>query len=411
MINKIKKCRVCGNNNLNSVVDLGMQYLTGRFPKDKDESITLGPLEVVQCESESGCGLVQLNHSYDLEEMYGESYGYRSGLNNGMVKHLRSKVEKILDLGLLLDGDCVLDIGSNDGTTLNAYPSGKYKLIGIDPSSKKFGKFYNDEIDKVPDFFTSEAFKEKYPDIQPKIVTSFSMYYDLEDPVRFASDISTVLDQDGMWIFEQSYLPAMIAANSFDTICHEHLEYYSLHQIKFILDKVDMHICDVEFNNVNGGSFSVSASKKEGRHPQYIELQRLLEEERGFNIHTGEAFRLFNNRVSKEKEKLLDFLQEQKREGKKVCGLGASTKGNVLLQYYGIDSTLIDNIAEVNPDKYGCYTPGSFIPIESQDDILNSNPDYLLVLPWHFRDFFLNMDELKGRKLIFPLPKFEIVNV
>jgi NDP-4-keto-2,6-dideoxyhexose 3-C-methyltransferase len=411
MIDKLRKCRICGNNNLEIVVDLGMQYLTGRFPKDKNENITMGPLELVQCNYDSGCGLVQLNHSYDLNEMYGESYGYRSGLNSGMVKHLQLKVKKILDMELLLDGDCVLDIGSNDGTSLNSYPPNKYRLIGIDPSSKKFQKYYNKGIDRVADFFSSTTFKKKYPDIYPKIITSFSMYYDLEDPVIFASDISSVLDIDGLWIFEQSYLPFMLNSNSFDTICHEHLEYYSLHQIKFILDKVDMHICDVEFNDVNGGSFSITASKMKGKHLEYFDLDKLLENEKNLGIHTGDAFRIFNNKVSIEKEKLIKFLREQKGKGKKVSGLGASTKGNVLLQYYGIDETLVENIAEVNPDKYSCFTPGSLIPIKSQNEVLNSNPDYLLVLPWHFRDFFLNMDELKGQKLIFPLPKFEIVSV
>ena len=412
MIKKITTCRICGNGNLNSVVDLGVQYLTGRFPANKKEKIVSGPLVLVQCEPKSGCGLVQLENSYDNEEMYGEQYGYRSGLNASMVAHLDSKVQKVIRSGWLEDGEYVLDIGSNDGTALNAYPEGRYKLIGIDPSIEQFKDFYREDIKAIPEFFSLDTFRNNCDGIVPKVITSFSMFYDLEDPVEFARDISTILDTSGIWIFEQSYLPSMLNANSFDTICHEHLEYYTLDQIIYILNEVGMHVCEVEFNDINGGSFSIIASLKESEYRiQDKNIKSVVDEEMRIGIQTGVIFEEFNKNVTAEKNKLLDFLHKQKKAGKRVCGLGASTKGNVLLQYYGIGTDHISMIAEVNPDKFGHFTPGTLIPIVPQEEVLATKPDYLLVLPWHFHEFFVNSDDLKGQNLVFPLPNFQIVNV
>lgn len=409
---QITSCRVCGNRKLNPILNLGNQILTGRFPKDPDEEITAGPLSIVQCDLTDGCGLVQLEHSYDLDEMYGESYGYRSGLNKSMVEHLQTKVEDILARGWLLDGDIVLDIGSNDGTTLGHYPEKKFKLIGIDPSAQKFGEYYRSDIIRVPDFFNADNFNTKFPDQKAKIVTSFSMFYDLESPLDFAQDISDILAVDGIWCFEQSYMPSMLAANSFDTICHEHLEYYGLTQVVDILERVGMDVLDVTFNDVNGGSFSVFAGKNGGSHKaNTATIKRVLTEEENADYQSGAPFEEFKKNLEIERQTLMTFLEKARDEGKTVAGLGASTKGNVLLQYYGITTELVSAIAEVNPDKYGCYTPGTSIPIRPQGEVLQENPDYLLVLPWHFRPFFEKLPALQGQKLIFPLPTFEVVTL
>lgn len=408
----IKNCRICGSNELKSIFNLGNQFLTGVFPKSASQIVECGPVELVQCSSPHGCGLVQLRQSYSPDEMYGDNYGYRSGLNPSMKKHLNAKVNKIIDMNLLSPGDLIIDIGSNDATTLKFYPQDRYELVGIDPSGKKFSKYYNDSIILINDFFSSKLFNTKFSNKKAKIITSFSMFYDLEDPLSFVKDIENILSDQGLWIFEQSYLPSMLKQNSFDTICHEHLEFYSLTQINWLLNKSNLKIVDVEFNDVNGGSFSVTAAKINSKINVNSELiNNILKEESLLELNSSKSFDEFIARIDTAKNKLLDFLTTCRAENKTVCGIGASTKGNVLLQYYNIDSSLVKMIGEVNEDKFGTFTPGSLIPIVSEIDMLKSNPDYIIVLPWHFRSFFESLPDLKGRNLIFPLPNFEIVKL
>ncbi len=355
---------------------------------------------------------MQLKQSYDLSEMYGLNYGYRSGLNASMVRHLQSKVSKILASGVLESGDLVIDIGSNDATTLLAYPEDQYQLIGVDPTGIKFASYYPAEITLIAEFFSAEAIAKRLAGKKAKVITSFSMFYDLEDPITFACEIEGALADEGVWILEQSYLPAMLRTNSFDTICHEHLEFYALKQINWIADKAGLKVLDVEFNEINGGSFSVTAAKRNSTRQVNAEwLEKILEDEVALGLDTTRAFDAFKVRVEEARAALTDFLEEAKKSGKTVSGLGASTKGNVLLQYFGINDTLVREIGEVNEDKFGSFTPGTLIPLVPEKQVLASNPDYLLVLPWHFREFFESLPAMKGRSLVFPLPKFEIVKV
>jgi NDP-4-keto-2,6-dideoxyhexose 3-C-methyltransferase len=412
MYKTILNCRICGNEHLDSVMKLGEQALTGVFPRSLSETITTGPVELVKCSSTDGCGLVQLKQSYDISEMYGINYGYRSGLNDSMVRHLHSKVEKVISLDILNPGDLVIDIGSNDATTLRAYPQDRFQLVGIDPTGIKFSDYYPKEIELIVDFFSANVIAKKIPGKKAKVITSFSMFYDLEDPIAFAREIESSLSDDGVWIFEQSYLPAMLRTNSFDTICHEHLEFYALKQINWIADKAGLKVLDVEFNDINGGSFSIIAAKIGSKYvPNHALLNKILEDEKALGLDTTKAFDGFMIRVEKARSDLLHFLIEAKQSGKKVYGLGASTKGNVLLQYFGISIDLICAVGEVNEDKFGAFTPGTLIPIISQQELLNAKPDYLVVLPWHFRNFFEHSPDLKGCKLVFPLPEFQIVTV
>lgn len=393
-------------------MDLGEQALTGVFPHTKDAEVKAGPVELVKCFSNDGCGLVQLRHSYELSEMYGMNYGYRSGLNASMVRHLHSKIEKILRMDILRPDDLVLDIGSNDATTLRAYPQARYQLVGIDPTGVKFASYYPLGVELIADFFSADAVATRFLGKKAKVITSFSMFYDLEDPVAFAREIEKTLEDEGIWVFEQSYLPAMLRTNSFDTICHEHLEFYALKQIDWIVERAGLKLLDVEFNDINGGSFSITAAKQSsGRKQNSDLLAKILAEETALGLEELCVFNDFKKRVEKCRSELLDFLVDAKDSGKRVCGLGASTKGNVLLQYYGIDETLLEAIGEVNEDKFGSYSPGSLIPIVPERDLLASNPDYLLVLPWHFREFFKSLSALKGRTLVFPLPTFEIIHL
>lgn len=412
MYKKIEKCMICGNTHLECVLDLGEQMLTGVFPREKNAKVTTGPLRLVKCMGgDEACGLLQMEHSYDLGEMYGESYGYRSGLNASMVAHLNNKVTKILGLVTLKDGDLVVDIGSNDSTTLQAYPAKGPVLVGIDPTGIKFHNYYPPHIQLIPDFFSSALVKARFPGQKAKVVTSFAMFYDLEDPMDFMRQVYDVLADDGIWVFEQSYMPTMLDTNSYDTVCHEHLEFYALRQIKWMADRVGFKILDVEFNDVNGGSFSISVAKSLGNAEMVPAVQKILDEERAKGLNTLTPYNAFAKRVANSKRELLEFIRAAHAEGKVVAALGASTKGNVLLQYCGLTDKEVSFVGEVNAEKYGCFTPGTWIPIIPENDLLQNEPDYLIVLPWHFRQFFVAQRKWKHAKLVFPLPNLEIVSV
>lgn len=407
-----KRCRICGNTNLVKVLDLGEQALTGVFPHSKDQPVTRGPLQLLKCHGQADgdvCGLLQLAHSYDLKEMYGDNYGYRSGLNPSMVRHLQGKVKRIIGMARPTPGDLIIDIGSNDSTTLQAYPPALYKLVGIDPTGLKFKQYYPPHIELIPDFFSLEKFRARFGDQKARVVTSFSMFYDLEAPLDFMREVCEILHPEGLWIFEQSYMPTMLERNSYDTVCHEHLEYYGLKQIKWMADKVGLRIIDVEFNDINGGSFSVTAAHADSDQPTCAALDELLDREERLGLGTLEPYVAFAERVENSRAALLDFLRHTHSEGKRVFALGASTKGNVVLQYCGITENDISCVGEVNPDKFGCFTPGTLLPIIPEDAALAQKPDFLLVLPWHFREFFVDNKKFRDAHLIFPLPSLEVV--
>jgi hypothetical protein len=406
----IEECRVGGGSHLVSVLNLGMQSLTGVFPKSAQDPVSQGPLELVWSPQS---GLLQLRHSFEPSEMYGDNYGYRSGLNQSMVDHLTHKVRQLERLVTLGSGDVVLDIGSNDCTLLKAYSAADITRIGIDPTGKKFKQYYPAEVKLVPDFFSAAAYRSvsKRP---ASIVTSIAMFYDLDRPIDFAREVSAVLADEGIWHFEQSYMPSMLRLNSYDTICHEHLEYYSLQVMEKILAAADMKIADVVMNNVNGGSFAVTAVK---RGNQRVRSNRpvvdwMLGQEDRMGLGTPKPFREFEERVFRHREDLTRLVRSLTADGKKVLGYGASTKGNVVLQFCGFTAADIPAIAEVNTEKFGRVCPGSLIPIVSEQEARAMRPDYFLVLPWHFKDGILRREKeylAAGGKFIFPFPEIEIV--
>ena len=409
----IEACRVCGSAELRSVLDLGQQCLTGIFPRTKNANLTSGPLEIVKCGGDAdACGLVQLRHNYDPGEMYGANYGYRSSLNRSMVDHLRAKVQSLVSRRPVGAGDVVLDIGSNDGTTLSFYPENA-RLIGMDPSAANFAKYYKSHIQVVADFFSAEAFFGASWGRQARIVTLIAMFYDLAHPLEFMRQVHAVLADDGIWHFEQSYLPSMLAANSYDTICHEHAEYYALGPIVWMADQVGFSIVDVSNNDINGGSFAVTVTKaKPGATKHADVVTRILEKERQEGLVSLERFAQFAGIVRRHKTELRTLLETLKASGKRVFGMGASTKGNVILQYCAVGPELLPCIAEVNEDKFGCFTPGTEIPIVSEAEAFALEPDVLLVLPWHFRENLVRRSASlieRGVKLLFPLPKIEFV--
>lgn len=410
MYRRISECRICKNQELVEVLDLGVQTLTGVFPKTRAQQVTAGPLKLVKCAGDGDvCGLLQLQHTYDLGELYGDNYGYRSGLNASMVAHLHRKVRKILDRVQLSNDALIVDIGANDSTTLQAYPAQGCTLVGIDPTATKFKEFYPSHIQLIPDFFSAATLQRHFPGRKAAVVTSFSMFYDLEEPLTFMQEVASVLADDGVWVLEQSYMPTMLLRNSYDTVCHEHLEYYALKQIKWMTDRTGLKIVDVEFNDINGGSFSLMVSKRDAQYPESPAVAQILDEEARAGLHTLRPFNDFARNVAASRTTLRAFIEEAKRFGKSICALGASTKGNVLLQYCDITTRDIARVGEVNPDKFEAFTPGTLLPIISEDEVLAMQPDYLLVLPWHFRDFFLEHERFIDRNLIFPLPQLEVV--
>ena len=409
MFKEIDSCRFCKSKKLTTVLSLGEQFLTGVFPKAESEKISKGPLDLVWCEE---CSLLQMKQSYSLDEMYGDNYGYRSGLNASMVRHLTHKIRSLEKLVTLKPSDLVIDIGSNDATSLKAYTA-DCKKVGIDPTGKKFIEFYNDSISLISDFFSASVFLESFPNQKAKLITSIAMFYDLEDPVKFVMDIEAVLAGDGLWHFEQSYMPSMLRTNSYDTICHEHLEFYSFGVVKKILESCGLRIVDVQMNSVNGGSFAVTACKASSKHVSNSPvIDWTLKQEQIMGLNTIKPYKEFAERVYQHRDSLRDLIDALTSSGKKVFGYGASTKGNVLLQFCDISKEQIPCIAEVNEDKFGSFTPGTLIPIVSEADARKSEPDYFLVLPWHFKHGILERERAfteSGGKFIFPMPEIEII--
>lgn len=411
-----KTCRVCGSEALTRVINLGEQHLQGSFikPGKEDPPRRKIPTSLVRCDpvrDEKACGLLQMEYTVPPEVLY-SSYWYRSGTNQTMRDHLRGIAEEAAAL-VGKDDARVLDIGCNDGTLLGFYPE-SFVRFGIDPSDVAAG--ITGDIEVVQDLFPSNELTERAEGRPFDAITSIAMFYDLEDPTAFTADIKEHLAPDGVWIFEMSYMPLMLEMHSYDTICHEHLEYYSLATVEFILRRAGMKVVNAYCNAINGGSIRCVATHVDNfkhRDPEYSNNIKLLrQKEFDMELDTDKPYKHFQDRINVHREDLNALLWKLKKEGKKIHIYGASTKGNTILQWCGIDSLLIDVAAERNPEKYGALTLGTNIPIVSEAESRSMKPDYYLVLPWHFRDEFLRREAdtmRQGVGLIFPLPQVEVV--
>ena len=394
----LTNCRICKSTDVINVIELGEQYITSRFP-DPGENVPKTPITLCMCQV---CYLLQLRECTNQSEMYEQNYGYRSGLNNTMRNHLKEYQEQILSKVKMSKGDAVLDIGSNDATMLHYY-SDDFLRIGMDPTGSQFQEYYG-TVNLIPEYFKYHSFIKHY-NVKCKIISSISMFYDLPDPVQFAKDVHMALADDGIWTCEQSYLLSMIESNSIDTICHEHLEYYSIYNIKMIAELSDFKIIDIYFNNCNGGSFRIYFAKKSSDYKEY-NLSDLLGKEMKYGINSKNIYSTFMKNCQTEITKLLSFLELSKN----TFIYGASTKGNCLLQYSCITPKEIKYAVERNPRKYG-KTTSTGIPIISEDSMRQNPPEYLLVLPWHFRNEIIEREAEylnNGGQLIFPFPQFEI---
>ena len=413
-IRKRNTCRVCGSPSLVKVIDLGPQYLQGSFIKPGKEMPSERKINctLVRCNpevDENACGLLQMEHSVPPDILY-DAYWYRSGTNETMRNHLKEIANSLLET-INKKHALVLDIGCNDGTLLGYYPP-TYIKYGCDPSDVAQEV---KEATVVQDIFPSEELFKILEGKRMDVITSIAMFYDLESPVDFVKGIKRFLAPKGIWVFEMSYMPKMLEIDSYDTLCHEHLEFYSLAVLEKILSMEGMKIFKISFNDINGGSIRCYATHRENSSFDTKENNALMNEVRikefDMLLDTDKPYTDFQKRIEVLKNELHNLLVKLKAEGKKVHIYGASTKGNTILQWCNIDHTLVDYAAERNPDKYGAMTLGTNIPIISEAESRAMNPDYYLVLPWHFKAEFLVREKEaldKGTGFIFPIPKVEI---
>lgn len=406
----IHSCRICGEDALIEVLSLGELALTGVFLPNGD-AVPKAPLNLVRC---GKCGLVQLGHNYAQSELYGPSYGYESHLNSSMVQHLQRKA-RILQKTFMagIRNPVVVDIASNDGTFLAGFQGEGLVRVGVDPLIGIFQDCYPAESIKIGQFFSEKAYNERFSR-KANLVTSLSVIYDLNDPIAFAQDVHSILADEGIWHFEQSYLPSMVSTNSYDTICHEHLLYLSLNDIIKILNSSNFQILDASLNDINGGSISVTAIKSKYRKQASPFVRFLLAKEDLGGVKDGRILGDFAIRATQQTVQLKNLCNDYKSLNYEIFGVGASTKGNVILQASGLDSRTLTAIGEVNPRKFGQQTPGSAIDIIREGELMHlvSEKCIVIVLPWHFRGNLLPRLEgvlSKGARILFPLPQIELI--
>ncbi len=412
----IESCRVCGSPDLRPVIDLGPQCLTGLFDDGRPQNQLNArvPLEVFYCGAKEGCGFIQLRHTVPPDVMF-QDYGYRSGINSTMRRHLEELAVDIESRLPLKDGDLLVDIGANDGTLLAAYARAGVIRVGFEPSQVR-PWVENHGIHYIPAFFNAADFLKKFPGRKARVVTSIAMFYDIDDPAAFCRDIHEVLAEDGFWVVEMSCWSAVLDNNGFDAICHEHLGYYSMSTLRWLFEKTGFDLYDVSYNASNSGSIRCFLVRKEGglRVPEENRrrVAAALDKELRKDYDNPASHERFRRSAVKIREDLRSILGEAVKAGRTVYGYGASTKGNVLLQYCGITPEQLTAIADRNPAKKGRWTPGSRIPICSEEEMRAAQPDLLLILPWHFLPEFLKRESAlrsQGTRFIVPMPEVKIV--
>lgn len=413
---KCEACRICGSKRLVSIVSFGSMYVSGFVDADERDTIT-APMDLVLCDRQSGgCGLLQLAHTVPPELLY-RHYWYRSVTNDSMRRELAEIARRAEELVPLSPGDIVLDIGCNDGTLLRSYQARGIKLTGFEPAENLvvFARQGTDQV--LNEYFNAAGYEAAFGGQKARVVTTIAMFYDLDQPQKIVSDIAACLAPDGVWINQMAYLPLMLERNAFDNVCHEHLTYYSLSTLDRLYSAAGLEVFDIELNEVNGGSFRVYArhrgsdvgGRNEFRRARVAALEQF---EASLNLDDREIYDRFAERVLEIKTELNQFLRSAVEEGKKVYGYGASTKGNTLLQFFGLDDRVITAIAERNPEKWGKRTVATNIPIISEEQARRERPDYMLVLPWHFLPGFVEREReylASGGRFVVPLPRVRVI--
>lgn len=394
------KCRLCGSENLVEVFSLGDQYINDFVSQDKIGKGLKAPLDLVLCQK---CSLLQLRHTAPQELLYSRYYWYRSGVTDTMRRALRDITQEIESMVELKPGDVVLDIGANDGTMLATYTTKGIQRVGCEPANNLVDQLRQNAEHVMHDFWSYE----RYMDLagqwglgKAKVITAIGMFYDLEDPNTFIRDAQKALTDDGIFVAQLMCLASMIEKNDVGNICHEHLEYYSLESLRYLFETNGLEIFKIEENDVNGGSYRIFCRHYQGTGISFDEK------------YTQDDIQAFGKRIQENRDRCVNFIKAEVAKGKKVYIYGASTKGNVILQYYGLDAKLITAASERSPEKWGKYTIGTWIPIVSEDEARKAKPDYFLVLPWaFFKEFYEREKEWRegGGQFIVPLPEFKVV--
>ena len=409
---EITKCRACGSEYLKSIISLGEQYVSN-FIKSEEEQGEKVPLELVLCEN---CKLLQLKHNAPASSMWNEQYWYKSAINPIIRENLTEIVRNAEKLINLESGDTVIDIGCNDGTLFSKYKNPNLHFVGYEPCKNVAEEARKKGYNIINDFFNLDYGLPS--NMKAKVITAISMFYDLEDPNKFLQDIKKCLDPNGLFIIQQNYVLGMLEQNAFCNVVHEHREFYSLISLTNLLDRHGFEIFDIELNDINGGSIKTYIKLKENKILEGFEgasgrILKQQEKEKEMKLDTPKPYEDFAKRISYIKERIIFFLKKERAKGMTIGGCGASTRGNTILQYFGITPDLISCIAEANPDKWGLKTVGSLIPIVSIDEMKELNPDYQFVLIWHL--YLGLMDKEKeylenGGKFILPLPEFKVIS-
>jgi hypothetical protein len=406
---KIKKCRICKSKKFFDLFTLGNLNFTGKFTKSIKTNIPKNYLGLVMCKK---CKLVQLDRSFNPKYLYSSDYGYRTGINQTMTRHVKKVSEEAVKLVKPLKDDFVLDIASNDATLLNFY-NRKLKTVGVDPLIKKHKKFYSKIDYKLSDFFSYNLLKKKKLNKKYKIITALSMFYDLKNPHSFVKDIVKILHKDGVFVLEHADLLSIIKNCCFDTICHEHLEYYSSKIIINLMNINSLRVFDIKPNSINGGSMRYFICHKDSKYKNKQKIiSSITKQEKKLKLDSVNTYYKFFKKINSVKMKLKNLLKVITNKKLTIHGYGASTKGNVLLQYFGLTNKFIPYIADRNPQKFNSYTPGTKIKIISESFSRKLKPDYYLVLPWHFKNEILKREvkiRKKGTKFIFPLPNLKVL--
>jgi hypothetical protein len=407
-------CRNCKSQNFKKIFRIGKQVISSVFYDTIKKKLPKYSLDLLEC---NDCNLIQLGRVAPSMNMYGTTYGYRTSLSPFMVKHMNKKFRYIKELNIIKEKSSILDIGSNDGTFLNFFAKkfNNINIFGIDPSAKKFNKFYNKKINLLIDYFSRDAILKNIKNNKIKkkfsVITSFAMFYDIEQPNKFCRDINLLLDSNGIWILELSYFPLLLSNLTYDQICHEHVTYYTIGTIKKILDNNSLKILDYNLNEINGGSIEIICAKKNAKYKaKKKKIEELFKKEELLNQDSYKEFQLKVNNVKDNVNLIFDILRDS---NKIIFGYGASTKGNIFLNHCSLNSSHIRYICDANPEKIGKYTPGSNIKIISKEKMRELKPDYLLVLIWSFKSEVIQQEinYLKnGGQLIFFLPVFHVVN-
>lgn len=401
----IKQCRSCRSEKLVDILSLGDQYLSDFV--DDDKKPNKYPLDLILCDN---CKLLQLKQTAPSDELYTDHYGYRSGINRTMRDHLREIANKAQELIVPKNTDIIIDIGCNDGTLLKVYNNQTIK-VGFDPVGKFSEEYRGTNIRFVNDFFNKESYEKVMGNNKASIITAISMFYDLDDPNKFVADLKDILAEKGIIIIQQNYVVGMLLQNAYDNIVHEHLEYYSLLSMENLLKNHGLEVFDIELNDLNGGSFRTYICHKGARKiSDSVKILRQMESQ--MKLEDKDTYKNFANRITSLASDLRSLIEDLNKKGKTIYLYGASTRGNTLLQYSKLDNNLIKKAVERNSEKWGKKIASVGIPIISEEEARKEKPDYMLVLPWFFKDEFIQreFEYLEdGGKFIFPLSKIEII--